>query len=800
MTRAAVTVLALLVALTCGAWHGAAWLIYAACVLAFAVTVAVGPLRWRRDRAVWVSIAVGVLLLSVPQAVLMMSGDGSHSGSLQALGDHAQLAVAGLCGYVGLYVGQILVLRQRVRELLPSVWFDGVHSTTVLAALFAAWVVAPVRSATGLSTLGTVALVGRPMLDLLLFSVALAMCSILGWRSERAVTLMAVAFGLLLVGDGVNVLWMCGVLVGSWWGLAIWLAHLGVLGALGVAALDRGRRSSGRVQVAWSSMASPLAMLLFSGLLLWADRLHQLPAPTTVLALAGLAGVGVKVCMVFGEVLRLGDSHDQALTDELTQLPNRRAFNLALATEAGPGSRSVKVAVMLIDLDRFKEVNDSYGHAYGDALLKEVAVRVAQRLPAEAVLARLGGDEFAVLLPGMGLQEAEFAATEVLRQLGRPLRLGSFFMKIGASIGVASWPLDGWSDDADLSASTGHVPVSGFTSQERRGGLWSAESADLQVPVSGVEQGSWLGVGAEELLRRADVAMYSAKRAGGGVARYDAAADERARAEQVLMRELDFGLGAGELMNHYQPQVDIRTGHVTGMEALVRWQHPVRGLLGPGVFLELAEENGFMGALTITVLRQATADAVAWHRAGWPVRISVNLAACCLLDPELPSLVEQIVAEAGLDPTLLVLEITETTLMQDPDRSRETINRLLDLGAAVSIDDYGTGYSSLAYLQDLPASELKLDRSFTQRLSSDPRTGQIIKSTTDLAHSLGLRMLVEGVEDPATLQLLRELGVDESQGYYHARPMPAGEVSVWLQRAEMARATNSTAAAPVAEL
>lgn len=819
MTGAAVAVLALLVALTCGAWHGTVWTIYAVCVLAFAVTVAVGPLRRQRDRAVWVSVAVGVLLLTVAEAVLMVSWDGSRSGILQALGDHGLLAVAGLCGYVGLYAGQMLILRQRVRELLPSAWFDGVHTTTVLAAVCAAWVTAPVRSATGLDTLGTVALVGRPVLDLLLFSVALAMCSILGWRSERTVTLIMVAFGLLLVSDVVSVLWVCGVLVGPGWGLAILLTHVGVLGVLGVAALGRGRRSSGRVQVAWSSMASPLAMLLLSGVLLGVDHLNRLPAPTTALALAGLAGVGVKVCMVFQEVLRLAESHDQALTDELTQLPNRRAFNLALAARTGVrpgpgssagnsarnserrtvGSSSAEVAVLLIDLDRFKEVNDSYGHAHGDALLQEVAVRVAERLPVGAVLARLGGDEFAVLLPGMGLQEAAVAATEVLQRLGRPLRLRSVTMTIGASIGIAGWPLEGWSDVVGPSVSSGHVPVSGVTSQERRGDSWSAETAEARGISRGISQGVWQGAGAEELLRRADVAMYSAKRAGGGIARYDAAADERTRAERVLMRDLDFGLGAGELVNHYQPQVDVRTGQVTGMEALVRWQHPVRGLLGPAVFLDLAEENGFMGALTTTVLRQATADAVAWHRAGWPVRISVNLATSCLLDPELPLLVEQVMGEAGLDPTLLVLEITETTLMQDPDRSRETITGLLQLGASVSIDDYGTGYSSLAYLQDLPAAELKLDRSFTQRLGSDPRTGQIIKSTTDLAHSLGLRMLVEGVEDAVTVQRLRELGVDESQGYHHSRPMPAEQVLAWLQRAELARATDVTVAGLAAE-
>ncbi|WP_432575205.1 EAL domain-containing protein, partial [Kineococcus sp. SYSU DK005] len=277
-------------------------------------------------------------------------------------------------------------------------------------------------------------------------------------------------------------------------------------------------------------------------------------------------------------------------------------------------------------------------------------------------------------------------------------------------------------------------------------------------------------------------AMYVAKRGGGGLARYDEASGQAARQRLQRVGELRAGIAAGELVPYYQPQVDVRTGAVVGVEALVRWAHPQRGVLAPVEFVELAEAHGMMAELTTAVLRQAAEQAASWHAAGFPVRVAVNLATSCLVNPALVPLVDEVIATSGLDATALVLEITETTLMSDPRRSRATIEALLVRGVSVSIDDYGTGYSSLAYLQDLPAVELKLDRAFTLRLSGEAqagatgepgRTASIIAGTVELAHSLGMRLLVEGVEDATTLRRLGELGVDETQGYHHARPMPA---------------------------
>ena len=724
----------------CAALTGWAVSPYALLLFAPLVLLVLRPLVRSDERWVWGAAAFGAAVSTAAQLGAVSSWDGTPGSVVRALAAHQGLAVLTLAGHPFLYAAQMGLLRRRVTQLLPSAWIDGAHTGVLLAAVCNAVLLEPVRAATGLGTLGAVALVGRPAMDLLLLSVAAATCSILGRRRERRAVLLLAAFAVMTLSDVLGVVHLCGVLDGGLLAPAVAAGHLLALALLAAAAWQRGGDGVARVVVAWSAMVAPLVMLAISAVLLGVDHHHRLPAPTSQLALLGLVGVGVKVGMVFREVLRLAGSRDLALTDELTGLPNRRALAAALARATSDDRPS---SLLLFDLDHFKDVNDSHGHAHGDDLLREVARRVPRSLPPGGLPVRLGGDEFAVLLPGSGLVEAERIAADVLDGLARPLDLHSVPTRIHASIGVAGWP---------------------FPARQ----VLPPEHDDA----------------AGELLRRADAAMYVAKRAGGGTARYDENADRAARSRRLLAHELQAGIGAGQLETHYQPQVDVRTGRATGMEALVRWRHAARGLLAPAAFLDLAEQNGLMAGITSTVLHQAAHAAVTWQRPGRPLRVSVNLATECLLNPDLPALVAQVLAATGLDPQLLVLEITETTLMQDPRRSRETIAELLRLGTSVSIDDYGTGYSSLAYLQDLPAAELKLDRAFTQRLGHDTRTASIIKSTTDLAHSLGLRMLVEGVEDAATLARLAELGVDETQGFHHSRPLPAEEVLPWLGRQE----------------
>jgi predicted signal transduction protein with EAL and GGDEF domain len=367
-----------------------------------------------------------------------------------------------------------------------------------------------------------------------------------------------------------------------------------------------------------------------------------------------------------------------------------------------------------------------------------VATRLEAVLRPGDLLGRLGGDEFAVL----ALMDAEIPLEEAALGLGRRLhdRLAEPFV-IGGMV------------------------------------IHSAVSVGVTTSTGGPDDGAQAPT---QLLREADVAMYDAKRSRAGVARYDSSRHADSSGHLALVEELRTAIAGGQLVLHHQPQLDIATGAVVGVEALVRWEHPVRGLLFPEAFLPLTEVHGLMGALTDEVLRLAVAQAAAWHLGGLDLRTSVNLSASNLLDAGLPARVAGLLAEHDLPPELLALEVTESVLLTDPDRSLAVVGALTDLGATVSIDDYGTGYSSLAYLRDLPVAELKLDRSFTVDLRMDPRTQAIVASTIELAHQLDLHVVAEGVEDEATLQHLRSLNCDTSQGYLHSRPLPADEFTRWI--------------------
>lgn len=448
---------------------------------------------------------------------------------------------------------------------------------------------------------------------------------------------------------------------------------------------------------------------------------------------AGLAAVaaGTRLAVNVREIAALAVTRREALTDELTGLANRRALLRRVEELCAEGTPT---ALALLDVDKFKEVNDALGHSAGDDLLCLVARRLEPALRSGDLLCRLGGDEFAVVAaldPHTPAAEAALGLGERLHErLAEPFPVEGMVVHASASIGVTT------TDD------------------------------DVARP--------------SQLLRRADVAMYDAKRTGSGVALYDGQRHADSSGHLALVEELRRAITECRLVLHHQPQIDVATGRVGGVEALVRWDHPERGLLYPGDFLPLAEVHGLMGALTECVLAQAVAQAAQWHRAGLGLRISVNLSASNLLDVGLPTRVSELLGTHGLAPEALVLEVTESVLITDPDRSLAVVGALAELGATVSIDDFGTGYSSLAYLRDLPVAELKLDRSFTADLLTDGRTAAIVASTIELAHRLDLRVVAEGVEDEPTLRRLETLDCDVSQGYLHAKPLPADQLVAWL--------------------
>lgn len=422
----------------------------------------------------------------------------------------------------------------------------------------------------------------------------------------------------------------------------------------------------------------------------------------------------------------------QALHDELTGLPNRTLFNDRLTQAVQAATRAKKkVAVLLIDLDHFKDVNDSLGHHHGDLLLQEVGRRLRQALRDADTVARLGGDEFSVLLSEVTDEEGALATVEkLLKALNCPLELGDITVDVRGSIGIAMFPEHG------REAST--------------------------------------------LLQRADVAMYLAKAANSGYEVYVKERDQSSASRLALVAELREAIQEGTLCVHYQPQVEIRTGRALGVEGLVRWMHPQRGSIPPDEFIPMAEQTGLIRPLTLFVLRTVLADLRGWVDNGFKLKAAVNLSARNLLDSELLAHIKDLLEENGVHPNLLQLEITESSIMADSTRGLEHLTRLNQMGIGLSIDDYGTGYSSLSYLKTLPVQELKIDKSFVFEMNGYNNDEVIVRSTIELAHNLGLRVVAEGVEEETVLTRLRSLGCDVAQGYHLGRPMPIDKLQEWL--------------------
>ncbi|SNT06546.1 diguanylate cyclase (GGDEF) domain-containing protein [Geodermatophilus pulveris] len=452
------------------------------------------------------------------------------------------------------------------------------------------------------------------------------------------------------------------------------------------------------------------------------------PAPVAM-ALAAVA------LLVFA-ALNLRASHRRlraaSLTDELTGLPNRRLLTDRLDRALAFGTRKgLTSAVLLIDLDRFKEVNDTLGHDYGDDLLRSVAARLTAAFRTSDTVARLGGDEFAVLLPEVADQPAAIEQAErCLALLREPFVVQGFNLGVDASIGVALCPHH--------------------------------------------------GCAADEVMRAADVAMYEAKADRRGVLVYERSLDGHSPSRLALLGELRQALQDDQLVLYYQPKVDVTLGRVTGAEALVRWQHPERGLVPPGDFIPVAEGSGLILPLTMYTLEAAVAQAKAWLDAGQAIQVAVNLSPRCLVEPTIPDQVRQLLHRHGLPARLLRLELTESTVMADPERALGALMELRNLGVAISIDDFGTGYSSMSYLKRLPVDELKIDRSFVMDMLAEGHDAVLVRSSIDLGHNLGLAVVAEGVEDEETLTALRALGCDVVQGYHLARPMPASAFTDWV--------------------
>ena len=474
-----------------------------------------------------------------------------------------------------------------------------------------------------------------------------------------------------------------------------------------------------------------------TGVLLVTESLPDIPAFTAehlrlLQAMANHASVALANARLVDRLREEAvEKEHLALHDSLTGLPNRRNLYGLLETALTPRQDSgVCTAVLMMDLDRFKEINDGLGHDVGDALLRAIGERLRHRLQGRGTVARLGGDEFALLLEVASPQEATAAGRELIDDVERPVHVGHLMLYPRASIGIALAPEHG--EDAGT------------------------------------------------LLRRADVAMYAAKQARAGVRVYRASDDQNTPHRLALIGDLRDAVDRRQTLVAFQPKTDPSTGRIVGAEALSRWCHPQQGFISPDLFVPLAEHSGLIRPLTLHVLDVALRNCAAWRRGGHEMHVAVNISPNTLLDDTLPEVITRLLARHGVPAPALTLEITEGTLMADPEGGRATLEGLRRLGIRISIDDFGTGYSSLGRLRELPIDEVKIDKSFVQNAAHDHRARALIRSIVQLGHALGLQVVAEGVEDASTYDYLARTGCDIVQGYHVSRPLPEEQFTLLL--------------------
>jgi diguanylate cyclase (GGDEF)-like protein len=579
-----------------------------------------------------------------------------------------------------------------------------------------------------------------PVCDLVLIVLLVAGLAPQRFRPNWTTLLLmtGVAFsvigGVIFLNQAAAGTYVAGTPLGETWLLSFF--------CIGLAATLRDRRRTGGSRTTLGSPAFiavvPVVFGALSLAVLARSIFGHVPPVVVILAISALALVICRMAVTLREVRQSMANYQDARTDSLTGLPNRRAFLERLESTLSSQSDGVEdVGVLLVDLDGFKEVNDALGHTVGDDLLRVVAKRFAHRLGDRGVLARLGGDEFACCCAVIDEDELVAIAHEMAQTLSDPCVLDGMSVRVGASIGVAlSRP------DAKTNG---------------------------------------------ELLRCADVAMYDAKRAHVRVSAYRPDDDPHSRDRLALIDALRDAIGSRALIMYYQPTLDMHTGTIRGLEALVRWPHPSLGLLFPDTFIPLAEQNGLMPQLTSAVLDMAVGQAARLDRAGHRLGMSVNISRYDLVDEDLASNVDAVLALYDFPPERLTLEVTESALGGDPKRAERCVRQLRTLGVRVSIDDFGVGYSSMSQLLGLAIDELKIDKSFTFALTSDPRAQAIVRSTIELARALSLTLVAEGIETEEALRTLQSLGAEVGQGYLIAHPLPCDQLDEYLAQPDRVR-------------
>ncbi|MDA0182352.1 bifunctional diguanylate cyclase/phosphodiesterase [Solirubrobacter phytolaccae] len=665
-------------------------------------------LRGEHDRGAWIAFGLGILAWTL--------GDLVRAIFYPVVRPQPSVAdVLYLSFYPGAAIGLVLITRARLRHLTRSLLLDGATALVTVAGVAVAFVIPEVLSSVSERARDTALVnLAYPVGDTVLLAFLASVIAVTGLRRLGRITVALVMFAfadvaytIALPEYGQTILW-----IGAFWVLGMLLLATG--------ARDDSPPPDAHQRADWTLFLVPLLAAPVNLAVLVAD----VPPVLAILPASGILLGMVRTGVTFRHTLTLLESRRQAVTDELTGLANRRRFNQHLATAFAADE---PFGLLVIDLNRFKALNDGLGHHVGDRLLVDFGRRLTAALPDARLVARIGGDEFAVLTDG-GI---EAAAARIEAALSEPFVLDGLELHMGASLGGALAP----------------------------------EHAATPV----------------ELLQRADSAMYDAKRANLGFRLYRPNGEGPSRDRLALGEELRRGIAAGELEVHYQPQTDIARRRMVGVEALVRWRHPERGLLFPDTFISLAEDLGIVRDLTRHVLQTAVDQAATWRASGHDLSVAVNLALADLLDPELPAVVDAALARSGLPAHRLVLEITEDVAMTDEDHIVAVLARLRDRGVELALDDFGTGLSSLARLRRLPVQELKIDRSFVMGIDAGDEDASIVRMTIELGHALGIRVVAEGVETEAALDLLASQRCDTAQGFHFSRPVPATELTGLLE-------------------
>jgi diguanylate cyclase (GGDEF)-like protein len=680
----------------------------------------------RPGRAVALTLGLGLLMWALGDVVTTIESRGGSTPPTPSLAD-----VFFLGFFPFTYVAVVLFLRGESRRLSTPSWLDGAVGGLGAAALCAAFAFPSVLHLAGGGPREVVTNLAYPIADLLLLGLIVGGTTVVSGARKWPWLLLALGNAINLVGDTANlfnssmgrtgfvldaIAWPASILVLA---MSVWVAPR----PMNPLALQK----PGTFAIPGFSAAGALVILSVG-------TVHDVSRIGEVLAIATLLTVGVRLVLSVRTMRALSQQRQhQAVTDELTGLGNRRRLSTVLDAffadyDATP-TQSRHLAFLFVDLNHFKEVNDTFGHPAGDEVLRQLGPRLSACLRDGDLLIRLGGDEFVVLLIDADANAATSIAQRLTDGLASPFVVGTMSVRISASIGIAIAPTD---------------------ATDSTGLLWCA-----------------------------DIAMYRAKLGGVPFESYQPEVDKFGNRVELL-DGLHTAIREHQLVLYYQPQLDLRSGKIVAVEALIRWAHPTLGVIAPLEFLPFAEEAGLMGAITELVLTDAITQCAIWRREGNYRTVSVNISATDLLDPLFGTMVIDLLTFHNVPAEALVVELTETTVISDFDRSQRVIQDLCDRGIAVSIDDFGAGFTSLAHLNSLAVTELKLDRTFITGLTAaNNRRGiDLVRATIDLGHALGLRIVAEGIEDPATLELLTDLGCDLGQGYLIGIPKPVSHLAL----------------------